>query len=95
MAKYVCDFEQVYQIGEKVCEIETELETDINTYSTNMDSDLDKWSGEAKNAFTDTKGKQVESAQQDFTYMKELGEFIKTSAKNIENLEGQLSNIAI
>ena len=95
MAKYVCDFEQVYQIGEKVCEIATEMESSINTYSTNMDSDLEKWSGEAKEAFTDTKGKQVESAKQDFTYMKELGDFIKTSSENIENLESQLSNIAI
>ena len=95
MAKYVCDFEQVYAIGEKVCEAVTELETSIGTYSTNIDSDLSSWTGTAKDSFTRTKGEQVELAKKDFTYIKELGEFIKSSSKSIQELEEQLASLTI
>ena len=95
MAKYVCDFDQVNQIGEKVCEAATEMESSIMTYSTNMDSDLNDWSGNAKNAFSITKEKQVGAARQDCAYIKELGEFIKLSSQTIRDLEEQLAGQSI
>ena len=95
MPKYVCDFDQVYQIGEQVCEAVDELEVSISTYSSHIESDLSTWSGNAKDAFIKTKGEQVETAQKDYTYIRELGEFIKSSSKNIQDLETQLSNLSI
>ena len=95
MPKYVCDFEQVYQIGEKVCETVTELESSMSTYSANIDSDLTTWTGIAKDAFVKTKTEQVEAAQKDFTYVKELGEFIKSSSRSIQELEEQLASLSI
>ena len=95
MAKYVCDFEQVNQIGEKVCEAAADMEASINNYSMNMDSDLKDWSGNAKNAFSNTKEKQVSAAKADCIYIRELGEFIKLAANTIEELEEQLASQTI
>ncbi len=95
MAKYVCDFDQVYQIGEKVCESVEQLESSIGTYTNNIDSDLTGWDGMAKDAFIKTKNEQVTAAKADFTYVKELGEFIKNSSKSIQELEEQLAGLSI
>lgn len=95
MAKYVCDFEQVYAVGEKVCESVTELETAVSTYSSHIDSDLSTWSGVAKDSFTTTNKEQVQSTTTDLAYVKDLGEFIKSSSKSIQELEEQLATLNI
>ncbi len=96
MAKYVCAFEDVYGIGESVCTAATELANAISTYSTNIDSDLSGWTGDVgKNTFTTTKNEQVKSAAADCTYINEVGEFIKTCSKSIQDLEEQLASLSI
>ena len=97
MAKYVCDFEAVYAVGEKVCESTTTLQNAITSYSSNVESDLSGWTGEngAKDAFISTKNEQVKSAEADCTYINELGEFIKSASKSIQELEEELAGLSI
>ena len=95
MAKYVCDFDLVYSIGDKLCSTVSDLESSLDTYSTTIESDLSSWEGIAKNSFIKTKDSQVESSKKDYTYIKELGEFIKDSSKCIQELEDQLSSLSI
>ena len=95
MAKYVCDFEQVYAAGEKVCQAASELSTAISNYSSHIDNDLSTWSGNAKGSFTTTNAEQVSLANSNAAYVNALGEFIKSSAKSIQSLEEQLSSLTI
>ena len=95
MAKYVCDFEQVYTAGEKVCQAASELSTAISNYSSHIDSDLSTWTGNAKGSFTTTNTSQVQLANQNATYVNALGEFIKTTSKSIQQLEEQLASLSI
>ncbi len=95
MAKYVCDFEQVYAAGEKVCQAASELSTAISNYSSHIDNDLSTWSGNAKGSFTTTNAEQVSLANTNAAYVNALGEFIKSSAKSIQSLEEQLSSLTI
>ena len=95
MAKYVCDFDVVYSIGDKVCNTVSEMENSLGNYSSKIDSDLGSWEGIAQKSFLKTKGSQVDLAKKDYTYIKELGEFIKQSSRNIQDLDEQLSNISI
>ena len=95
MAKYVCDVEQVTAIGEKVVQTVGELETSVNSYSSRIESDLNGWSGESKTSFNATNAEQVKQATTDLSYVKELGEFIKSAAKSIQELEEQLATLSI
>ena len=95
MPKYVCDVEQVFSIGEKVCQLATDMGNSITTYSSRIDSDLSGWSGKAKTAFQSTNQEQVQIANEDVKYMSELGEFIKEAAKKIQENEEQLASVSI
>ncbi|MBP5678857.1 MAG: hypothetical protein J6X28_03415 [Bacilli bacterium] len=95
MAKYVCDFEQVYSIGEKVVETATTLESSVATYASKIESDLSTWSGIAKDSFSKTNSEQVSVAKEDVTYVKELGEFIKAASQSIQKLEEELATLSI
>ena len=95
MAKYVCDFDQVYSIGEKVSQLATDMSTSINNYSSKIDTDLSSWNGKAKTAFQQTSAEQVKVANDDITYVNELGEFIKQASRKIQELEEQLANMSI
>jgi uncharacterized protein YukE len=95
MAKYVCDFDQVYSIGEKVVSTVTELESSLNTYSSSIDSNLTGWTGDAKSSFSTTNAEQVKTSTADLSFAKELGEFIKSSSKQIQQLEEQLATLTI
>lgn len=95
MAKYVCDFDQVISIGQKVCEAVSEIENSVNTYSSRIESDLSTWNGNAKNSFVKTNSEQVKVATTDLAYVKELGEFIQSSAQSIQQLEEQLGTLSI
>ena len=95
MAKYVCDFDQVYALGEKVCETVSTLENSVNSYSSKITSDLSTWTGPAKDSFIITNNEQVSLAKNDLTYVKELGEFIKSASRSIQQLEEELAGLSI
>lgn len=95
MAKYVCDFAEVIAAGEKLCSAANNIKTDIQNYDTNVTNDLSAWSGEAKNNFTTQCTIQVKLATEKAEKINEVGEFIKTSAKSIQDLENQLASLSI
>lgn len=95
MAKFVCDFGQVTAAGEKLVQAASELTTATSTYSSNITSDLQGWSGEAKNSFTTTCTAQTTAATEKAKYMGEFGEFIKSAAAKIQALDDELASISI
>ena len=95
MARYVCDFDTVIQIGKDVCAAAEEMSSAVSTYNSQIEESLSSWSGMAKNAFTSTNTDQVKNANDDLTHVRELGEFIQTSAQAIESLEEQLAALSI
>ena len=95
MAKYVCDFAEVIAAGEKLCSAANDIKTAIQNYDTNVTNDLSAWSGEAKNNCTTQCTSQVELATEKAYKINEVGEFIKSSAKSIQDLENQLASLSI
>lgn len=95
MAKFVCDFGTVTAIGEKLCNTASEINSSVNGYSNQIDSDLSSWSGNAKNSFQSTNSSQVELAKANSEYINNLGKFIKQASQKIESLEGELASLDI
>lgn len=95
MAKYVCDFEQVYSVGEKLCQTASDTLTAVQTYDSRIESDLSSWTGTAKDSFLTTNSEQIKTATDDVSYINDLGEFIKSASKSIQELEEELSSLTI
>lgn len=95
MAKYVCDFEEVYNTGEKLCKAAVDMALSLNTYSSSIDSDLSTWNGNAKTAFDSTNKSQIKTSRDDARYINSLGEFVKSSSKSIQSLEEELASLSI
>ena len=95
MPKYVCDFEQVYSIGESLCTVSNDIHSNVTSYSSKIDGDLSSWDGVAKYAFVKTNESHIQNVEKDLTYINEFGEFIKKSSKEIESLESELASLKI
>ena len=95
MAKYVCDFAQVKEAGEKLCKVANDLSSAVNTYSSTVESSLSSWAGDAESAFSNSNAIQVSEAISNAQYINELGEFVKCAAESIESLEEQLAALSI
>ena len=95
MPKYVCDTEQVFSTGEKVCKAASDMSKTITNYSTNLESALSEWEGVAKKSFTNANQEQVAIAVKDASYVDSLGQFVKESAKAIADLESEISKLKI
>ena len=95
MPKYVCDFEQVYSIGESLCNVSNDIHSSVTSYSSNISSDLSSWEGVAKDSFVLTNDSHIENVEKDLKYINEFGEFIKKASKDIESLETELASLKI
>ena len=95
MAKYVCDFEQVSSIGNKVCDAASDMLSSLTTYSSSIESNLSSWSGDAKSSFSTTNSSLVSQTNADFEYINSLGEFIKASSEAIQSVEEELAGMKI
>lgn len=95
MAKYVCDFDVVTSVGSKMCDISSNINTSISTYSSTIDKDLSSWEGNAKSSFETTNNKEIETAKEVATFVNEKGEYILKVAQSIEALESELASLTI
>jgi uncharacterized protein YukE len=95
MAKYVCDFEEVFNTGDKLCQSAIDMALALNTYSSNINSDLSTWKGNAKSAFDSTNKTQISTSKADARYINSLGNFVKSSSKSIQSLEEELASLSI
>ncbi len=95
MAKYVCDFDEVYNTGVKLCQAAVDMANSLNTYSSSINSDLSTWSGNAKSAFDGTNKTQISTTKDDASYINSLGDFVKSSSKSIQSLEEELASLSI
>lgn len=91
MPKYVCDFDTVRNVADKLIETASKLESDSANYYSNMNSSLSGWSSSSKNNFVmqcDNKSKEAIEHAHDAC---ELGEHIKNAVGKIEELESELA----
>lgn len=95
MAKFVCDFEQVRSVGEKLTSMANDLQSGISNYSSKINGDLSAWTGTAKNVFMQQCDAQVSQASSNAQSVANLGEFIINAAQSISDLETKLSNLSI
>lgn len=95
MAKYVCDYDQVKEVGDKLITTATNMQSSVASFSTSIESDLSSWSGAAKENFDSQTANQVEIANQNATKIREAGEYIKESANAIEELDNELAGLRI
>ena len=94
MAKYVCDFAQVYSSGEKICQVANDMNSAANNYSSQVENHLSSWNGVAKNSFSSANTEQVRQLGETAKYISALGEFVQTAAQKIEELEEELASFA-
>ena len=96
MARYVCDFDKVRDIGQNVIKAGSELSSAVNTYSSTIDSDLSGWTGgTAKSGFESSNQQIVQTASSDADYIEALGKFIVEAADAIEDVEEHLAGLSI
>lgn len=95
MAKFVCDFEQVKSMGEKMCTMASDLQASISEGSSKIDGSLASWNGEAKSDFSSKLSSQIKIAMQTAKKAEATGEFIKKAAQSIEELDEELASLSI
>lgn len=95
MAKFVCDFEQVKNMGEKMCTMASDLQDSISNGSSKIEGSLASWNGEAKSDFSSKLASQIKTAMQTATKAELTGEFIKKAAQSIEKLDDELATLSI
>lgn len=95
MSKYVCDFGQVSEAGNKLIEAASQMRESINRYSSGIDSSLSSWSGQAKNSYSKQSSNQASIVNKKADELNDFGEFIVNAAKSISQLEDELASIRI
>ena len=95
MAKFVCDFDEVYSTGEKLCSIADEMSSSVDSYASNIESDLNSWDGSAKGSFQTSNESQVQVSKESAEKIKSVGEFVKEASKAIQDLEEELASVKI
>ena len=95
MARYVCDFDQVYSCGEKVCKIASDLNAAIDSYSSSINSDLSTWSGSSREAFDASNSDHITSSSKDIEFINSFGEFIRSFSEKVQSLEDELASLDI
>ena len=93
--KYVCDFEQVTKAANEIKEAGEAMRAAVDGYLSKVSDDLTGWKGDAKNAFDQTNGEQVNVANQNSSDVEELGDFILDACNKIQKLETDLSGMKI
>ncbi|MBQ6497830.1 MAG: hypothetical protein IJI58_03850 [Bacilli bacterium] len=91
MAKYVCDYETVKEIGKAVCDVAQSVVSDLDTYSGNVESDLNGWNSAAKNSFVVTNAAQVATGKTAAEYATSVGNYIQTAAQKIQETDSELA----
>lgn len=95
MAKYVCDFDQVREVANKLIESANTLRDETTSYSSKIEEDLAGWTGDAKDAFVTSKNEILTNTNVNVDDITILGEFINEAVSKIEDLETQLSTYKI
>jgi uncharacterized protein YukE len=95
MAKYVCDFDQVIATGEKMIEASEELETSVTNYSSLITNNLSSWSGVSKTTFEGQCNGQIELCRATALSAKNIGEYLKNAALQIQTLDDNLATLSI
>ncbi len=94
MAKYVCDYETVIEIGKQICSIAETIGGDLDTYKGTVEKDLSGWNSVAKNSFVTTNTAQVAAGKAMAEVATSVGTYIQSAAQAIqstdEGLAGQI-----
>ena len=95
MAKYVCDFEQVNSIINKLENSSINLTNDITSFGQEISSNLSGWEWKAKDNFITSNEKQIESIKTEILLINEMTDFLKQAVEAIESAESSLASLSI
>lgn len=92
MPKYVCDFDAVRSVANKLIDTSSKLESDSSNYYQNMNSSLSGWDGSSKSNFVSQCDNKADEAIINAQEANKLGEHIKNTVSKIEQMEAELAS---
>jgi len=95
MAELVCDFEQVRAAGKALTRASSDYKTAVQSFPTNIESDLATWTGSSKDSFMVSVESQANTSMEVCEQVRLVGEFITKAADSIENMEEELASQSI
>lgn len=93
MAKYVCDFDAIRSSCSELDSRLSELETNLNTHKTKLDSSLVSWTGRASTSYKDSSNAITSSLEKEIETMRQMSSYIKDSVSKIEEVENSLASL--
>ena len=91
MSKYICDFDALRTIAINLKKFSSDMNSTITPYESNIQSDLNGWTGTAKESFSQGLSSQIESAK---TYAKSVDELSNFITKAVDTIEAKEAEIA-
>lgn len=95
MAKYVCDFEVLTEVGQQLQQSSSDLTGASSDYAGKFESSLNSWQGSSKQMLTTQHKGQIDVANQKAQYISEFGQFIQQTSQSMQELESQLAGLNI
>lgn len=92
MAKYVCDFDQIETLANKLISSSEDLTNSTKKYVDQIQTELSNWTGPSKEFFIKQTLIQAKYSLIKAHSYKSLGEYLKGYVNKIENLEQSLSD---
>jgi len=92
MAKYVCDFDQINKAGQELEKLASEMDSNVKSSQTQLDSNLVSWSGTAADTYKNSSDSISNKLSGDAENMRNFGAYIKEAASKIEAAEADLAS---
>lgn len=95
MAKYVCDFDQVNNIANRLEEIASNMTETVDSYVSEINGILAGWKGESKNNFTSSNNEKSEEIKKNIVPLNQASKYLKEVVTKIQSAEEELSSLSI
>ncbi len=91
MAKYVCDFDAIRTYCDSLDKQLNELNSNLTSQKTKLDSDLVSWTGRASDSYKQSNDSITSNLQGQIETMRQMSNYIKDSVSKIEEVENSLA----
>ena len=92
MSKFVCDYGTVKEIAKNLDSIAEAMKNSTGKYYKQVNSDLESWSSDAKNAFNVSNTSNVVDSATGAAALSELANFINSAADSIKATDEKLAS---
>lgn len=95
MAKYVCDFDQVNNIANRLEELANTMTDTVDSYVGEINGILASWKGESKTNFINSNNEKSEEIKKNIVPLNQASKYLKEVVSKIQNAEEELSSLSI